>query len=95
MDWTHHHMTPILITTREAAEMLGVGERTFRALAREHRLRPVALGERTIRWRTDDLRRIVAALAPIADRPEPPQLASGKARARAARLAAEQMGATP
>lgn len=83
-------MTPLLVTTREAAEMLGTGERTFRALAREHRLRPVALGERTIRWRTDDLRQLAASLAPAAHRAEPPQLAAGKARARATQLAEQR-----
>jgi len=83
-------MARIMITTREAAEMLGIGERTYRALARAHGLRPVALGERTVRWRTDDLRQLAASLAAAADRPEPPQLAAGKARIRAARVAEGQ-----
>lgn len=55
--------------------------------------RPIALNDKCKRlvWRTEEVDAFIAALPPVAaTRPEPPQLAAGKARGRAARLPERQ-----
>jgi excisionase family DNA binding protein len=50
----------VLLTTREAAELLRVDPRTVERWTIEGRLRRVRLGERTVRYRADDLAELIA-----------------------------------
>lgn len=88
-------MGKILLTLAEAATLCGLGEKKFRAAMRAAGIEPVQLGERTVRWRTADVQRWADGLATAAGRGEPPQLAAGKARARARESAGSSIAAQP
>jgi excisionase family DNA binding protein len=47
-----------LMTTTEAAELLGVDKKTLRKQARKHGIHRVILG-RVVRWRPEDVERMV------------------------------------
>ena len=53
---------PTLITQQQAAEMLGLTDRTIRAMIADGRLRGYSIGRRVVRLRLDE---VEAALTPI------------------------------
>ena len=72
----------LLLTAREAAGLLGVSLRLFHSL-RPGLPRPVVLAQRAVRWRRSDLTSHIESLHAVsAVRPEPMQLAAGKAPKR-------------
>lgn len=75
----------LLLDINEVAGALGVGRRTAYALRERPGFpQPVALGSRVIRYRADDVRKFVEALAAnTAPAVEPEQLRAGKAEKRA------------
>ena len=78
----------LLLTAHEAADVLGVSVRLFHSLRPGLPL-PVVLAKRAVRWRRSDLARHIEGLhAATEARPEPSQLAVGKAT-KAAEKAAE------
>jgi predicted DNA-binding transcriptional regulator AlpA len=78
-------MEPLLLDINQVAAALGVGRRTAYVLrGRPGFPKPIPLGSRVVRYRADDVRKFVDALAantvPAA---EPEQLRAGKAGKRA------------
>jgi len=58
-------LDPLLLSAKDAAAMLGVGLRTFRAMDASGRLpAPVRLSPGCVRWRLSELRDWVAAGGP-------------------------------
>lgn len=68
----------ILLTAEEAADLLGVSERTFIDLRKEEWMPlPLQLGPRMLRWVRVELEQALVSSAPRAARvqPQPPELA--------------------
>lgn len=75
---------PAFVSARQAAELLGIGERKFHELRNEawfaEACPPIELGARCLRWRRDELVDAISAHAPKRTRkPEPQQLAQQRA----------------
>lgn len=76
-------MTPLLVDANGAADLLGVGRRTFFELrARPDFVPAIVLSQRAVRYRVADLQAWLMRQAGTAHRPEPAHLAAGKARRR-------------
>jgi predicted DNA-binding transcriptional regulator AlpA len=81
---------PLSVAAAEAAELVGVSERSFHELRRREGFpAPIRLfGPLRPRWRVADLRAWVESLPELDSQPMPAQLLAGKQRKRAARKAA-------
>lgn len=82
----HKVLEPLFLNARQAAELLGVSERTLHAMrARGTLPAPVQLAERALRWNRQELISHVLTKAPrVVGAAEPEQLASVRLRGRAA-----------
>lgn len=72
---------PLLLNAKQAAEVLGVSERTFHKF-RKHPWMPAAvvLGPTAIRWVRTEIEAAIVAFLPRQDKnaTQPPQLVAGK-----------------
>jgi predicted DNA-binding transcriptional regulator AlpA len=67
--------SPILLTSDEAARLLGISKRTFHNLRHADGFpKPLVLSERIVRWRAKDIEAFIAALRPSESCQEPDQL---------------------
>lgn len=85
---------PILMNAATAALYLEISSGSFLALARRTRIQPVDLGLGVVRWRRDDLDRLVAELPHRggAATPEPANCDFDAALARSSKRLAEPRG---
>jgi predicted DNA-binding transcriptional regulator AlpA len=67
---------PLLLSAKQAASLIGFGERMFHALRKRDGFpQPIVLGPRAVRWRREEIQRWVDALpANPVPRIEPAQL---------------------
>lgn len=77
-----------LLSARQVAALLGVSERTFHKLRHEPwwTALPIALGERSLRWRRCEVEAVIATNAPRqAAQPAPAQLLAARSRGHQAK----------
>lgn len=72
---------PLFLTTKQAAEMMGIAQVAFQQVMRDHGIAPVDFGRgarRGLRWRTDECIRIADVLQAEANRNQQNARARGR-----------------